>query len=112
MQAESKGSFAVIRYNLRTYESGGVMAVSGREVCPRRTEPDVRRPAHRVALFSRKTDLKWAWIQSRPPICIIAAGDTRVAGGTFLFNYPAFANSTDEVQTKRHHRQAFDLDQF
>ena len=27
MQAESKGSFAVIRYNLRTYESGGVMAV-------------------------------------------------------------------------------------
>ena len=32
MQAESKGSFAVIRYNLRTYESGGVMAViKGRE---------------------------------------------------------------------------------
>jgi len=27
MQSESKGSFAVIRYNLRTYESGGVMAV-------------------------------------------------------------------------------------
>ena len=32
MQVESKGSFAVIRYNLRTYESGGVMAViKGRE---------------------------------------------------------------------------------
>lgn len=27
MQSESKGSFAVIRYNIRTYESGGVMAV-------------------------------------------------------------------------------------
>ena len=27
MRAESKGSFAVIRYNIRTYESGGVMAV-------------------------------------------------------------------------------------
>jgi len=32
MSNESKGSFAVIRYNLRTYESGGVMAViRGRE---------------------------------------------------------------------------------
>jgi hypothetical protein len=32
MPNESKGSFAVIRYNLRTYESGGVMAViRGRE---------------------------------------------------------------------------------
>lgn len=27
MRDESKGSFAVIRYNIRTYESGGVMAV-------------------------------------------------------------------------------------
>ena len=27
MRDESKGSFAVIRYNFRTYESGGVMAV-------------------------------------------------------------------------------------
>jgi hypothetical protein len=27
MQVEAKSSFAVIRYNLRTYESGGVMAV-------------------------------------------------------------------------------------
>jgi hypothetical protein len=32
MQSEAKASFAVIRYNLRTYESGGVMAViKGRE---------------------------------------------------------------------------------
>jgi hypothetical protein len=32
MPGETKGSFAVIRYNLRTYESGGVMAViRGRE---------------------------------------------------------------------------------
>ncbi len=32
MSGDSKGSFAVIRYNLRTYESGGVMAViRGRE---------------------------------------------------------------------------------
>jgi hypothetical protein len=27
MRDESKGSFAVIRHNIRTYESGGVMAV-------------------------------------------------------------------------------------
>lgn len=27
MQDDSKGSFAVIRHNVRTYESGGVMAV-------------------------------------------------------------------------------------
>ena len=27
MQSDAKSSFAVIRYNLRTYESGGVMAV-------------------------------------------------------------------------------------
>lgn len=32
MSGDSKASFAVIRYNLRTYESGGVMAViRGRE---------------------------------------------------------------------------------
>jgi len=27
MRDESKGSFAIIRHNIRTYESGGVMAV-------------------------------------------------------------------------------------
>jgi len=32
MQSESKASFAIVRYNARTYDSGGVMAViKGRE---------------------------------------------------------------------------------
>jgi hypothetical protein len=32
MQTEAKSSFAVVRYNARTYDSGGVMAViKGRE---------------------------------------------------------------------------------
>ena len=66
MQAESKsGSFAVIRYNLRTYESGGVMAViKGGRKAPRPSSSSsnkARLPEDRHIgwrYFLEKTDLK------------------------------------------------------
>ena len=40
MQDESKGAFAVIRFNFLTYAAGGVMAVvKGRGQCPGHDQP-------------------------------------------------------------------------
>ena len=73
MQAESKGSFAVIRYNLRTYESGGVMAViKGREsaeVVLKQFEQSQTSDDRHIGwrYFLEKTDLKAGMNPSRPP---------------------------------------------
>ena len=64
MRDESKGSFAVIRHNIRTYESGGVMAVirgkESAEVILKQFEQsqssDDRHTGWRY--FLEKTDLK------------------------------------------------------
>jgi len=64
MSIESKGSFAVIRYNLRTYESGGVMAViRGRENAEtilKRFEQTQNSSDHHAGwrYFLEKTDLR------------------------------------------------------
>jgi hypothetical protein len=64
MQDESKASFAVIRHNVRTYESGGVMAVvkgkanaaSAVERLERTQSAEDRHSGWRY--FLEKTDLK------------------------------------------------------
>jgi hypothetical protein len=64
MQAEAKSSFAVVRYNSRTYDSGGVMAViKGREEAEvivkqfERSQDSLDRDAG-WRYFLEKTDLK------------------------------------------------------
>ena len=64
MRDESKAAYAIIRYNVRTYESGGVMAVlkgkSGAEIMvsqiEREQRPEDRHEGWRY--FIEKTDLK------------------------------------------------------
>jgi len=64
MQGEAKSSFALVRYNARTYDSGGVMAViKGREEAEavlkqfERTQDSLDRDAG-WRYFLEKTDLK------------------------------------------------------
>jgi len=64
MQGESKASFAIVRYNARTYDSGGVMAVvKGREEAEAALKQLERsqNPGDRDAgwrYFLEKTDLR------------------------------------------------------